>query len=315
MLRKILFMTCILIMSVVPVVAQDGLGPLAEALAAADPTYDVLTEVVSFPSGGDTLVGTLVRPDGDGPFPGVIVMHGFTVARHDVPVPGTDEDVYQRLGRVFAERGYVSLAFDFYGAGESDGEFADVTFTRHTADAVAALDYLESLDFVDADNLIVQGWSHGGAIAALVAGQDERVSNALLFAAPSNLFVTYSALIPLETVLSGVRSEGELIDVNSSLGEFYQLRKPFFDEMFTVDPVAAIQNYGGPLFVAAGANDDLVFPQPQAGQVYLDYHSGPETFYFLEDSGHVFSLFEEGNNGTTYDALLFNALAWLETSR
>ena len=54
---------------------------------------------------------TLVRPAGDGPFPAVVQLHGCA---------GLEPQSY-RWARWLAERGYVSLVVDSFGAAGSEG--------------------------------------------------------------------------------------------------------------------------------------------------------------------------------------------------
>ncbi len=59
---------------------------------------------VSFPLGTTQLEGYLARPDGDGPFPGVVVIH---------EISGLNENI-RDIARRFAGVGYVALAVDLF---------------------------------------------------------------------------------------------------------------------------------------------------------------------------------------------------------
>ena len=65
---------------------------------------DILTERVSFPANGEEMPGYLARPEGDGPFPGVIVVQEWW---------GLDDHI-QDVCRRFAREGYAALAPDLY---------------------------------------------------------------------------------------------------------------------------------------------------------------------------------------------------------
>ncbi len=74
-----------------------------------------------------------------------------------------------------AARGYVR--FDYFGHGESDGEFRDGTITRWREDALAVLDELTS------GETVLVGSSMGGWIACLAAmARPERVKGMVLVA-------------------------------------------------------------------------------------------------------------------------------------
>jgi pimeloyl-ACP methyl ester carboxylesterase len=62
-----------------------------------------------------------------------------------------------------AGEGRAYLRFDYFGHGESDGEFRDGTITRWREDALAVIDALTE------GPLVLVGSSMGGWIACLVA--------------------------------------------------------------------------------------------------------------------------------------------------
>ena len=65
---------------------------------------DIRTQTVEFPANGETGTGYLANPDGDGPFPGVIVVQEWW---------GLDDHIKDVAGR-FAKEGFVALAPDLY---------------------------------------------------------------------------------------------------------------------------------------------------------------------------------------------------------
>ncbi|HEY2995184.1 MAG TPA: dienelactone hydrolase family protein [Methylomirabilota bacterium] len=104
------------------------------------------------------------RPDGRGPFPAVVLMHGC----HGVSQSTRD------WGRWFRDRGYVALIVDSWAArGIKDGCLPgpDIPSTERFDDAVGALRWLHSRPYVDPRRVGAIGWSNGGVFAiALVNG-------------------------------------------------------------------------------------------------------------------------------------------------
>lgn len=83
------------------------------ALATAAPAQ-VRVERVAFTSGGDRVVADLYLPSGaPRPAPALVVTGAWMTVKEQMPA---------RYAREMAERGFVALAFDFRGWGESGGE-------------------------------------------------------------------------------------------------------------------------------------------------------------------------------------------------
>jgi carboxymethylenebutenolidase len=113
--------------------------------------------------GGRPLVGALAVPEGDGPHPGMVVLH---------EAYGLNDDIRRHTAR-FAGAGYVALAPDLYSGGgqralcmvrvfrdlatrTQGGAFADIEATRRA---------LADRSDVDADRIGVVGFCLGGGFA------------------------------------------------------------------------------------------------------------------------------------------------------
>lgn len=311
---RALYMVMLLCMMLVagPIVAQDSLADAASALADSAAEYSVSESDISFSNAGQSIIGTLALPDGEGPFPVALLLHGFTGMRHELPVVGTDDTMFSRAARWLGERGVASLRIDFRGSGESEGAWEDTTFSGQIADAIAALDYLEMVEGIDSGNISIVGLSQGGLVGAATAGRDARVSNLVLWSAVSNPVMSYGILLGYDTLLAGAGSGDEAMTIVLPWGAETSLKGPFFADIFLVDPVAEIASYGGPLLVITGSRDDTVTPQPQAGQVFLDYHEGAEALVVL-DGDHVFDVLV-GDVTEVIDEALSYSLAWLQSN-
>ncbi len=302
-----------LALAVGPIAAQASLADAASAQADSTAEYHVSENDISFSNEGQSIIGTLALPDGEGPFPVALLLHGFTGTRHELPVVGTDDTMFSRAARWLGERGVASLRIDFRGSGESEGAWEDTTFSGQIADAIAALDYLEMVEGVDSSNISIVGLSQGGLVGAATAGRDARVSSLVLWSAVSNPVMSYGILLGFDTLLAGAGSGDEAMTIMLPWGAETSLKGPFFDDIFLVDPVAEIASYRGPLLVITGARDDTVTPQPHAGQVFLDYHEGAEALVVL-DGDHVFDVLV-GDVTNVIDEALSYSLAWLQGER
>lgn len=141
---------------------------LGSAPVRADMLYSGSAVMVASTTDGvpQNLPATLLKPDGDGPFPAIVIMHDCSgLGPRSSGSPG-------RWGHLLAAQGYVVIMPDsFLPRGYPQG-VCTVPFGRSTAtvdplprarDAYAALAYLRTLPFVDGKHVGIMGGSHGGS--------------------------------------------------------------------------------------------------------------------------------------------------------
>lgn len=103
--------------------------------------------------------GYLAKPEGAGPFPAVVHLHGCS---------GLTTRARNSAAEQMTRWGYVSLVVDsFTTRGITNA--CVTTPPDQTADAFGALLYLSKLPFVDAKRIALVGHSHGGMAALQVA--------------------------------------------------------------------------------------------------------------------------------------------------
>ena len=123
----------------------------------------LVTLPVKFPNGTpgvpQEIVGTLVRPAGEGPFPAVVQLHGCE---------GLGPQSY-RWARWLADHGYVALVVDSFGPRKVKADCRtgpdEPPITARFDDAIGALRYLQSQPDVLRDRIAAIGWSQGGVYA------------------------------------------------------------------------------------------------------------------------------------------------------
>ena len=156
-------------------------APTADAWAASLQRVELESASQRLISGalipGDRIQGHLAKPDGAGPFPAVVGLHGCA---------GMHDTTKQKLADGLVARGYVVLLVDSYatrGIDHACTSTAFATFLRRRPDAYGALVFLARQTFVDPNRVAAVGFSAGGWITLSVAEP-----NAFeLFAPPSNL--------------------------------------------------------------------------------------------------------------------------------
>jgi alpha/beta superfamily hydrolase len=259
---------------------------LALAAFVATPAL-AAEETVTIDTPLGPVIGTLETPAGD-PAPVVLLLHGFTGTRDELPVATTDEGVFSRTARLLAEQGFASLRIDFRGSGESPGSFADTTFEGQVADGLAALDWLEASPAVDGQRLGLIGWSQGGLVATAVAGRSDKPDALVLWAAVADPEATFGGILGVETIPKGLEAGDAALPVTLPWGAEIELKRGFFESITTFDPPAELASFAGPLLIAHGTEDTTVLPT--AVDSFLAAHEGEEATWIAE-MDHVFNAF------------------------
>lgn len=143
-------------------------------------------EEVRFRAGSASLSGTLTLPEGEGPFPWVLLVGswlprdrdgGWDRRRH----PGwfAPEDLgpglLARLAHGLADAGVASLRYDPRGCGESDGDWEATDFFTRIDDARDAIGAMRSRPELDLRRSAIVGHGEGAGIALSVAIGDPAI--------------------------------------------------------------------------------------------------------------------------------------------
>lgn len=127
-------------------------------------------QTVSFPNGSITMAGNLYLPDGfdpNGSYPAVAVVH---------PGGGVKEQTAGLYAGKLAEQGFVALAFDASFQGDSGGEPHHLEDpAARVEDVRAAVDYLQTLGYVDVERIGGLGVCAGGGYLVNAALTDYRI--------------------------------------------------------------------------------------------------------------------------------------------
>lgn len=122
---------------------------------------------------GLTVRSHLARPEGDGPFPAVLMCYEFW-GMLDVPGGGPH---MRDVARRFAEAGYVALVPDYYATRGQQPTMEGGTISGAPPDEEAdrdlctAVEWLQQQPYVAADCIGVIGWCGGGRHALYLAAR------------------------------------------------------------------------------------------------------------------------------------------------
>ena len=177
-----------------------GAAPTRSAPPTPTPTVGSGTaSEVTFTSDGLELRGDLRLPDGAGPHPGVVLVHGSGPLDRDGTVPGQlamtfarPVDVFADLASGLRDAGYAVLTYDKRTCGPFNGcadngypqPSEDLTIDAFPADAQAAVEHLRSVPAVDPDAVAVAGHSQGATFVPAMLLDDPRLMAGIMLSAP-----------------------------------------------------------------------------------------------------------------------------------
>ncbi len=127
-----------------------------------------------------TLAGTLTMPDGDGPFPAVVLLSGSGPQDRDEALMG--HRPFLVLADHLTRQGIAVLRFDDRGVAKSQGNYREATHEDFAADARAAFNFLKAQPDVDLAHVGLCGHSEGGVHAPLVAAEHDDVAFIVMLA-------------------------------------------------------------------------------------------------------------------------------------
>jgi dipeptidyl aminopeptidase/acylaminoacyl peptidase len=237
------------------------------------PTYT--RYYIAYPSDDLTITGIMHLPHGGGPFPVVILNHGY------IPPASywSGSDTW-RAADYLAQRGYLTIAPDFRGWGESDQ--GDNFFrTGLVIDLMNLINSLPSLPQADAQRVGMWGHSMGGGATtkAITVDVEGRIKAAVLYG-------PISADDGIDQRRWPDRRTG---DANDSLWAAYRqaVRDPAF--LRQSSPIYHFDLITAPVQIHQGSADDVT--PPAWAEAIRDglLAAGKEVAYYTyEGQGHAF---------------------------
>ena len=132
---------------------------------------------------GNTLAGTLTIPEGEGPFPAMVLVSGSGQQNRDEEL--MNHRPFWVIADYCARHGIAVLRYDDRGVGGSDGEVMNATSMDFSYDAEAAFDYLRNRKEINATKVGILGHSEGGVINFMVSSRRPEVAFLVSLAGPS----------------------------------------------------------------------------------------------------------------------------------
>jgi len=250
--------------------------PIIAALAATPVLAD---ETLLTLDGG--VAATLSMPDGEGPFPGVLMLHGFGSSRDEVG------GMYATEAAALAEAGIASLRIDFRGFGQSAGDTGHHTVDRQNEDAAVGLAALTATGGVDASRIGVLGFSFGGGAAIqLAAAHPDAVKSLVTWSSVGDYHVDF--LQSMGQATFDQAAEAGIIGLD--LGwRTIALKDTFFSSLSQHAILGDLAQYAGPFLSITGSQDyyAMYAPLMQAAAAGDDTQA-----LVIEGADHIYHVFD-----------------------
>ncbi len=224
--------------------------------------------------GGERMYANLLRPQGRGPHPTVLLLHGY---------PG-DENNYD-LAHVLQRFGCAVVVFHYRGTWGSEGQFSLCHVLEDVEDALRFLrEHASSAEYpFDADRIFLIGHSMGGFAALETAARDSGLLGTVALAA-----FDFSLVSENPKLKSAVRKEFEDCPPIRRIGLNAMMREIDGHALEWHFPALAAGLSKRPLLLIGGTQDPISRPE---------YHLQPLERSLQETDGANFQtiLFEDGH--------------------
>jgi pimeloyl-ACP methyl ester carboxylesterase len=215
----------------------------------------------------------LSDPSGDKSRPLIVLCHGFTTSK--------DSRTGVRLEEILNQTEISTFRFDFFGHGESEGEFAGITISEAVDDVQSAIRFMKDSGY---DGIGLVGSSFGGFASILAAGQSDDLFVLALKSPVSDylgLLIARDQDIDIETW----RQEG-FIFVEASDGKKIRLDYSFYADAERIQGYSFAEKIKVPTLIVHGDRDKTVpLAQSQkAADLIPDCH-----LEVIKEADHVYS--------------------------
>lgn len=193
-----------------------------------------------FEKNGGRIYGRLHTPEGSGPFPCVIICHGFGASLED----------HEFYAECMEKEGIAGYCFDFIGGGpevKSSGTMMEMSVLTETEDLLYVIDRIRELPEIDENNLFLMGGSQGGFVITEAAHRRPDQIRGLI--------PLYPAYVIYDHVRSRVADPDHIPETLSVLG--MEVSSLYAKDAFSFN-IYDHMDYEGPVMIIHGTADTLV---------------------------------------------------------
>ena len=223
---------------------------------------------VTFKSDGKQLVGILHKPEKKYK-KGIILCHGLGGNKTE------NRRLFVEAARKFTRVGYATLRFDFYGSGDSEGDFSETTITTQIQNLKDAIGFLYG---EGCEKICVLGLSLGAAISILTLPQK-----------PVEALITWSAVSDFKKLFDVLAPE-QLKENKNALEHFvyngWILKRAFWNDALSHDIQKNFKQLKMSKLILQGDADEEAFVDGMRD--FMNNAYPPCDFYVIPGAGHTF---------------------------
>jgi uncharacterized protein len=300
------------------------MAPAATGASSASRPYRAVEVAYDNAKGGVHLEGTLALPDGQGPFPAVLLITGTGPQNRDETIGPLKP--FAVIAEALARAGVATLRVDDRGTGKSTGNWIQASYEGYGDDVRCGLACLKSRPEIDGRRIGLLGHSEGGTIAAMVASQSPDVAFVILLASrcipaeeqvlKTNELMLRRANVPEEQIAKALEGVKELCGTLRTTSDPNGLRKklhaivsgksqsteetqrevdmyctPWAKDYMTYDVQPCLRALKVPILGLWGSKDGLVPAEENAAGLrscVASKNSPDNLIQILPDMNHVF---------------------------
>lgn len=247
LIRLSIVISIIVLLLLIPLVLKDKGHP---ALIGPDLSEVDYSEIFFKNGHGNLqLSGMLLVPEGEGPFPTVIIIHGSGTSRRN-------SVWYLSVAQYLQQQGIAVLLPDKRGSEKSEGEWLGASFGELATDTISAVEFVKHQQMFEYSTIGLLGMSQGGWIAPVVAAKTDDVSFVVSMA--GSAVTTEDQLLHEEIYNIAPYTYTSIAKLIAPISSRALMKKEFFIPTAGFDPIPYWKDVDVPVFFALGGDDENV---------------------------------------------------------